>query len=182
MWHYFTYMLNLNKNKKSADLLEQKWNTIKEAPGNENAKLLKASVRSLKVESNNNFATDTPLLFEFCFYNLMNGENNLDITFHLTNENGILVLVDSTAISKTMLFEKGKIYGSCVIPPNLLNEGFYTINRLIFVKDKKQIIYEHQNILMFTITDSFKAEKDGFKRCKEGVVRLKSKWNFYENN
>ena len=171
----------LNRNKKSKNLLEQKWDDINKAPGNEKIKLLEASIRSIETKSGSSFTMDNQLLLNFCFYNLMEGENNLDIAFYLTNENRTLVFVDSTSFSKTMSFKKGKLFGNCIIPSNLLNEGIYTINRLILSKDKKQIIYEHKNVLIFNIVDSFEM-KNGFKRYKEGVIRPKLKWNFYENN
>ena len=170
----------LNKNKVSKNLLEQKWDNIKKAPGNENAKLLKASVCSLDSKSNNNFTTDTSLLFNFCFYNLMKGKNNLDITFHLTNENGILILAESTAFSKEKFFKKGKICGSCIIP-SILNKGTYIVNKLILVKEKNQIIYIHKNVLIFNIINSFQ-KTNNFERQVKGVIRPKLKWNFYENN
>ncbi|MDA8106805.1 MAG: ABC transporter ATP-binding protein [Nitrospiraceae bacterium] len=153
----------------------QEWKDPATAPGNDKAKFIKALVRPLTVVSGT-LQSDMPFEFEFQFINLLSGENNLDVTYHLIDERGILVYVASTGFSKNDKFGPGLLKAKCRVPGNLLNDGSYTVSRLLLVKDRGHVIYEHRNVLTFDIISPGTGQL-GWAGQKEGVIRPKLEWD-----
>jgi lipopolysaccharide transport system ATP-binding protein len=173
-------------NQDGSNQLLVEWTDINNAPGNEKIKILKAEV--MTDDRNNKYVlSNKPFALEFHFLNMMPGENNLDITYHLYNEMGVLVYVGSTGFNTEKYFESGIIKGTCYVPSNLLNEGIYTIKRLLIVKDNGTIIYEHNNILVFEVINPA-TDRLGWYGEKEGVIKPNLDWeyihisNFKEQN
>jgi lipopolysaccharide transport system ATP-binding protein len=158
----------------------QEWKDLAKAPGNDKAILVKAMVKSLD-SSDDNIFMDTPFEFEFIFCNQLSGENNLDVTYHLIDERGILVYVGSTVYSKHELFGPGLIRAKCTVPGNLLNEGVYTVSRLLIVKDKGTVVYECKDVLTFGISNSGTGQL-GWVGQKEGVIKPKLEWQIIAEN
>lgn len=155
--------------------LSVQWD-LDNAPGNDKAKLLNASVQLANPEHDSSvFTVDDDLLLEFEFYTLMDGENNLDVSFHLQDERGILVFTASSSRSWTKSFGNGFIKATCRIPGQLLNQGTYTISRLLLVKDKGRIVYSHPDVLTFEVIMPDEGRM-GWMGRKEGVVRPKLDW------
>lgn len=150
------------------------WKDLAQAPGNDRARLVKAEVRAF----NKNpavFYSDAPFEFEFIFFNNLSGSNNLDVTYHLVNERGILVYVGSTAYSRKEYFPRGLIKAICHVPAHLLNEGTYTINRFLLVKDRGHIVYEHRDLLTFDVVNRGSGDF-GWVGQKEGVIKPNLEW------
>jgi lipopolysaccharide transport system ATP-binding protein len=152
----------------------QEWKNRETAPGNDKAKLIKTMVKPVHGDSAT-LQMDMPFELEFVFYNLLPGENNLDVTYHLIDERGILVYVGSTAFSKNENFKPGFIRATCLVPANLLNEGTYTVSRLLLVKDRGSVVYEHKNVLSFDITNPGTGQL-GWVGQKEGVIKPALHW------
>lgn len=151
---------------------------LSDAPGNERAKLLKASVRSVdETVSATVFTTDDDLLFEFEFVNLLQGEHSLSITMHLQDERGILVFVSGTASTFDLRVRQGRIRGTCIVPRHLLNQGTYTVSRVQLVKDRAIILYMHPDVLTFDVIVGNEGRL-GWMGRKEGVIRPRLEWTF----
>ncbi len=151
------------------------WN-FNEAPGNELAKLLAASINA-KHKYKDFFETTDELILNFIFFNLLNKEVKLDITFHLADEMGNLVFVGSSGFNNTdsKTYKKGEVTASCTIPNNLLQEGTYTISRLLLVQDRGTINFEIKDIIQFEILNK-QEEGFGWIGTKEGIIKPKLEW------
>lgn len=162
----------------SQSLTKKEWE-IKNAPGNDNVKLLKAEVRPF-YETNKQMLVREPLVLEFTFLNLLKGSNVLDVTFHLFDEGGTLVFVGSSAYdSEEKKFESGLIITTCIIPGDLMHQGNYSVGRLCFVKDRGYVLYEHRDVLSFDIVHSG-YEKFGWMGEKEGTVHPRLDWRMVQ--
>jgi lipopolysaccharide transport system ATP-binding protein len=64
---------------------------------------------------------------------------------------------------------------SCLIPKNLMHEGNYTINRLLFIENKGAILYEYGPTVSFEILR--KTNYYGWQGSKEGIVRPNLNWD-----
>ncbi len=152
---------------------------IDEAPGENGIKVLKASV---VVDDELGMITlNTPFHLEFEILNLINSDKTvLDITYHLVDEIGVLVYVGSTGFTGVNYFPQNNVIRAvCSIPSQLLNEGLYTISRLLIVKDRGTAIFEMANILTFEIINPGD-ENLGWMGKKEGVIKPMFKWDISE--
>ncbi len=122
------------------------------------------------------FLTSDPLQISVEFENLLEGQTTLDITIHLQDERNNLVFVTSTINKEFDDLLPGRYISTCNIPGNLLNQGTYTVTRMLFVKDRGRVIFEHNNTLTFDVI--FPQSKTfGWMGKKEGVVRPELEWS-----
>jgi lipopolysaccharide transport system ATP-binding protein len=150
----------------------------KDAPSTHLAKFLRAKV-SHPDPTKDVFEIGDPLIFEFSFLNLKQGNTVLDVTFHLTDEMGHVVFVGSTSQFYTELvsFGKGAVNVTCQIPKNILHEGHYNIFRLLLVQDRGVVNLEVRDVIQFEVIAEQK-EQFGWAGSKEGVVRPRLEWAF----
>jgi lipopolysaccharide transport system ATP-binding protein len=150
----------------------------KDAPSTYLAKFLRAKV-SHPDPTKDVFEIGDPLIFEFSFLNLKQGNTVLDVTFHLTDEMGHVVFVGSTSHFYTELvsFGKGAVNVTCQIPKNILHEGHYNIFRLLLVQDRGVVNLEVRDVIQFEVIAEQK-EQFGWAGSKEGVVRPRLEWAF----
>lgn len=146
------------------------------APGNRHVKLLGARVNNEGQNENNNILyTNEDINLELVFQNLKDGETVLDLTIHLQDERNNVVFVTSTARLNSNCLQPGVYCASCTIPKNLLNQGTYTISRLLFVKDRGQILFEHNNTLTFDVVFPPTSQL-GWMGRKQGIVNPLLEW------
>lgn len=151
---------------------------MEQAPGNEHVVLLKASIMAAN-HQNELITVVDPIKFEFEFYYFSNELMHIDITYHLLDERGVLVYVGSTFFTYQQTFTKGKIFATCIFPPNILNEGNYTISRLLVVQNAGTIMCEFKDVLSFDIIPEQKVDGIGRFTAKEGVIKLNNvNWTF----
>jgi lipopolysaccharide transport system ATP-binding protein len=148
------------------------------APGNDFFRLLQITVD--KVKKNNKdpddfFRISDDIHLRFQFISNLPTETITDITYHLFDENGILVYVGTTFYSSQIITE-GKNELVNIIPGNILNEGTYNIGLFLFVRDKGNPLYYQKNLVTFEIIPD-KSDFIGWQAHKEGVLRLKTEWN-----
>ena len=112
----------------------------------------------------------------FVFQKSDYSEFDCDVTFHLTDIFGNLVFVGSTGKSGSSFFMNNETLNiNCQIPKNLMNEGFYTINRLLFVKNKGTVLFELKDCFSFNILP--KKRSFGYINEKEeGIVDPLLNW------
>lgn len=169
-----SYLGNLNKDKTS-----QTW-TLDSSPSSECIKITKAEV--LPVLNVPVIRAGDPFEFRFEFYNLIENEYDINITFHLTDEYENLVFIGSTALTgKKFNVSKGYISANCRIPANLLNHGKFTISKLFVLKGFENVIYDHSDLLVFEITGD--VEYSPGKSGKiDGLLKPKLEWELTAGN
>ncbi|MDQ3396062.1 MAG: polysaccharide ABC transporter ATP-binding protein, partial [Bacteroidota bacterium] len=116
-------VINRYLSKVAKNQLEQSWESIDVAPGNEFIKV--KSVRLIPM--NNNPATidvRTPLKVKFLFWNLI-PDSKIHLTLQLYALTGECVF---TIATPAVILGKGLAEGECFIPGNLLNNGKYDIS------------------------------------------------------
>ena len=100
------------------------------------------------------------------------------LTFLLTDEFGNLVFVGSSYKSDiTLNITKGNLKLHCQIPKELMNEGYYSISRLLFVKDRGTVLLDVKDCFSFRIHP--KVREIGWMGEKEqGIIDPKLEWEF----
>jgi lipopolysaccharide transport system ATP-binding protein len=161
------------------DRTHQEWD-IEEAPGSKDAKLIKAEVRQIEpnvpvIRPGDSFE------FEFVFYLMLEEETDINVTFHLNDEYENLVFIGSTALTN-IPYRAGKGYLKtiCRVPPDLLNGGTYTVTKLFVLKGYSEMIYEHNEVLNFEITNNY-AHSHGKVGKIDGILKPKLKWEVVSN-
>jgi len=151
-----------------------------DAPGNENITLRKAWIKNLNPEGDENlFSVNDDLQVGVEFENKIPGETVLDITLHLRDERNVLVFVTGTAGKTMNKLTPGRYQAVCQIPKHLLNQGTFTFNRLLFVKDFGHVVFEYPDLLTFDIVKPGSGNL-GWMGAKEGIVRPILPWSMQE--
>ncbi|MDZ4712989.1 MAG: ABC transporter ATP-binding protein [bacterium] len=164
-------MINVDKTSQSWD--------FDDAPSSDSIKLLKAEVRPLT--NLPVIRAGDPFIFKFVFYSLLEYEFNVHITFHLTDEYENLVFIGSTALTNlSFMTHKGQFSANCKIPPDLLNEGKFTISRIYILKDSTEVLYEYSDLLTFEITSEVNYDHGKNGRI-DGLLKPKLEWEVSVN-
>ncbi len=151
------------------------WST-EEAPGNESVRLLKTWVKNLTQPGEDHlFTINDDLEIGVEFENRIPGESVLDITIHLQDERNILVFVTGSGRYSSQKLGPARYRATCRVPGALLNQGTFTINRLLFVKDHGHVVYEYPDALTFDVIMPAEG-RFGWMGEKEGVVRPQLDW------
>lgn len=151
------------------------------APGNDQAKLLRAEVVSMS--DGDSIMSQDPIKLIFSYYKTDPSEAHVSVTFHLIDEMGNLVFVGTSLAEKDG--EKlgvGYFNAECIIPADLMLQGTYTIGRLFLVRNGGTHIYEHKDSISFEVVHKPKFAF-GWMGKKEGVVGPNLKWDVtYKEN
>lgn len=166
------YLKQFTETKRKVD-----W-SLQDAPGNDQAKLLRAEVSSLnKGKDVDFFEEGDPVELKFVFWNNKEGLTTLDVTFHLLDELGHTVFVGTTSHGEkeSKQYGKGEMKATCIIPANLLHEGTYNIYRLLLVQNGGTVCLELRDVVQFELMAK-QEERWGWMGGKEGVVKPKLEW------
>jgi lipopolysaccharide transport system ATP-binding protein len=150
-----------------------------EAPASDEIRLLGARVRP--VEGDRIFMGE-PFDLEFEFEKLTPGDCLLDVTFHLTDEMGVLVFVGSTihdCVDTTM--GRGLIRAVARVPGKIMNEGVYAVSRFLVVRGKASLMFDRRDLLGFEIVNPGENRWGWMGAKKEGVVRPSLSWSIEGN-
>jgi lipopolysaccharide transport system ATP-binding protein len=161
-------VVNKYLNNEVNSQLSSQWNDINTAPGNEFVKLNKIEILSNNNE--NDFFVNHEIVIQFKFWYLLNS-GLVNVSLHLYSASGDLVFAAASngyELSTTIASFKA------IIPPNLLNDGMYTISMMV-VKDSKEL-YTFHECLTFEIKDLPRAS--GWYGKWPGLVRPTLKWEF----
>jgi lipopolysaccharide transport system ATP-binding protein len=142
-----------------------------DAPEMNSIRLLKAGIYPT-IEKDGPLSISDSLRMEFLFDFLSHNQAQLDITYHLVDERGFLIYVGSTVWAHEKMFNKGEIYATCYFPAHILNEGYYTISRLLVVQNKGSVLAEFKDILSFDLLPECNTSFLGWVGKKEGVLKL----------
>jgi lipopolysaccharide transport system ATP-binding protein len=140
----------VNKYLSSVQLLklEQSWDNLSSAPGNDFIRFKKVELVPGRVNPGDPLDIRTPLTLKFQFWN-MTDNVTLSTGFHLFSYSGECIF-DIPSSPKT--FDKGLIEGECTIPGNFLNDGSYFIS-LIIVKDTSVQLFYFEECISFDLED-----------------------------
>jgi lipopolysaccharide transport system ATP-binding protein len=155
---------------------EQTWDNPNTAPGNDKVRLRRVCVRPAEGPTSGSINIRTPYVIEFDYWNLI-PEARLDLSFHLYNEQGIMVFNHNTYLEPTWHARsrpKGLFRSTCFIPGDLMNDGEYKVS-LVVTSDQALAIYKHADLLAFTVLDATEMRNAWHGRWP-GAVRPNLKW------
>ena len=125
------------------------WSDPSVAPGNEVLRIKRVAVTPRDCgEVTAAIEMDTPIQLAVDYWVLVGGRN-LHLTFHLLNDQGIVVL---TSGFRSANHDSGEYAASCGIPGNLLNSGGYSF-KLLVVENGNNVIHTIDNIVHFEVVD-----------------------------
>jgi lipopolysaccharide transport system ATP-binding protein len=159
--------------RTETDLL---WDCPSDAPGNDAVRIRRARVRPLDPAADGNLTIRTPLVLEFEFWNRVPG-TCLHLSLHLVNEAGITVFTSAPVgepVWHGRPFPAGLFRSLCRVPGDLLNDGMYRV-LLRVVKDQGVVLYRHDDILVFQLTDSLESRGEWHGKWT-GAVRPRLAW------
>jgi len=154
---------------------EGEWADMSTAPGNDQVRLRKVSIKTVDDPLQTSMTIQMPLVLEFEYWNLVQG-SALNLTLAIYSDQGVCVF--NTASNHEPVwhgkpFPKGLFRSSCYIPKDLLNDGFHTVT-LLMVKNSAEVIYMKENALTFELIDNTPREWHG---KWPGAVRPNLKWS-----
>ena len=155
---------------------EQVWDDPNTAPGNDKVRLHRVCVRPAEGPASGSINIRTPYVIEFDYWNLV-PEARLDLSFHLYNEQGIMVFNHNTYLESSWHGRprpKGLFRSACFIPGDLMNDGEYKVN-LVVSSDQALAIYKHADLLAFTVLDAPEMRNAWYGRWP-GAVRPNLQW------
>ncbi|HUJ10928.1 MAG TPA: ABC transporter ATP-binding protein [Verrucomicrobiae bacterium] len=157
-------------------ITEQVWDDIHSAPGNEKIKLHRVCIRPAEGPASGSINIRTPYVIEFDYWNRI-PEARLDLSFHLYNEQGIMVFNHNTYLEPTWHGRgrpKGLFRSTCFVPGDLMNDGEYKVS-LVVTSDQATAIYKHPDLLAFTVLDATEMRNAWHGRWP-GAVRPNLQW------
>ncbi len=164
-------------------ITEQRWDDPQAAPGNETVRLHRVCVRPAEGPAEGSIDIRTPYVIEFDYWNMV-PETRLDLSFHLYNEQGIMVFNHNTYLEPVWHGRsraKGLYRSTCFVPGDLMNDGEYRVS-LVVTSDQARAIYKHSDLLSFTVLDAPEMRNAWYGRWP-GSVRPNLRWQteFLEN-
>lgn len=150
---------------------EQVWDEATAAPGNELVRIRSVRVRSAHA-SEGRMLTMQHAIHVDTEYWVMPRRSVHHLVYHLTNDQGVVVLTTSGAIAN--MWEPGLYQASFTIPANLLNSGTYFL-KLIVVENGNHPTYMHDGLVSFVVVDAA-ARKHGNHGREPGVIQVHLPW------
>lgn len=130
------------------NLLEQNFNNVNIAPGNDLVKLKHAKLTPLLFECQQIVDVRNSFTIDLEFWNLLDNQN-LNISLHLFASTGECIFNVGTFPE---LLNKGLVKASLTIPGYFLNDGNYVISFMV-VKDKSIVLFNFEEVFNFEIAD-----------------------------
>jgi len=157
--------------------LVQAWPDPQDAPGNEKVRIHGARVVDLDGAPIAMIDTRTPFSIEFSYWNLKEGAH-LNLAVSLYNQEEVCVFTTTTVNEPRWhgkAFPAGLYRSVCHVPGNLLNDGSYRAVLLV-VRDLANILYCHQDIVVFEVQDSAEGRGKWYGKWS-GAVRPELNWS-----
>ena len=149
---------------------EHAWRDADTAPGNEVVRIAGVSVAPETCGSGSLITMETPFSIVTEYWVRRTGAN-VALTFHMLNEQGIIVL---TTGSDSMVHENGRYCGVCRLPGGLLNSGSYSL-KLLTVEDGSRVTYRIEELASFQVIDD-RERNGGWMGREPGVVQPILTW------
>jgi lipopolysaccharide transport system ATP-binding protein len=160
----------------SAALLEEVWDDVATAPGNDVVRLHSVRVHPQDSNSNEPLNMKTPFLIEVEYWNLL-PDAHLHLTLHLYTEQDVVAFTTGNGADLAEGARRapaGLVRCVCYVPADLLNAGRHRFVLLV-VKDSSSLCYRYESGISFEIVDL--QERDGTWYGREpGAVRPLLRW------
>jgi lipopolysaccharide transport system ATP-binding protein len=154
---------------------ETSWQEPLTAPGNEDVRLLRASVRPVDSTPVDVITVRTPLELQFEYRHLRAG-GHFVLSIALYNEQGICVFTSGSALDPERYEQglpKGDYRSSCRVPGDLLNDGMYWVS--VYISKNGRTIVQHDEVLTFDVRDAVEM-RGGWHDKWVGAVRPMLEW------
>ena len=159
----------------TASQLEEVWDDVETAPGNEIARLHRVRVR-WEDSSSDALTKKTPFAIEIEYWNLLPGAR-LHLALHLYTEQDIIAFTTGNGydVAGSDAYTAAGLFRCvCEVPADLLNTGRHRF--VIFVvRDGTSVIYRHESNVSFEILDLQAREVSSYGR-EPGVVQPILRW------
>ena len=160
-----------------AHQLEEVWDDLATAPGNEIVRLHRVRIRPEDNSSSDDVLTrKTPFVIEIEYWNLLPGAQ-LHIALHLYTEQDIIAFTTGNGYEiagKDGYTATGLFRAKCYMPGELLNTGLHRFV-IFMVRDSNSVIYRHESAVAFEILDLHSREVSSYGR-EPGVVQPALQW------
>ena len=160
----------------TARQLEEVWDDVETAPGNDVVRLHRVRVRPEAETGSDALTTKTPFLIEIEYWNLVPGAR-LQLALHLYTEQDIIAFTTGNgyAVAGTDAYTDGGLYRcACHVPAELMNTGRHRF--VIFVvRDGTSVVYRHESNVSFEILDLQSRGVSEYGR-EPGVVLPALRW------
>jgi lipopolysaccharide transport system ATP-binding protein len=160
----------------NARQLEEVWDDVATAPGNDIVRLHRVRVRPESEYSGEALTIKTPFVIEIEYWNLV-PDAHLHIALHLYTQQDIIAFTTGNGaqvVGGDAYTAAGLFRSTCYIPGELLNTGRHRF-KVLLVQDRERIIYQHRSAVLFEILDPDAAEGGVYAR-EPGVVQPVLKW------
>jgi len=147
--------------------------TETEMPGNDNIKIREASVYAAGKSTGEPILTSDDLVFEIEFYNKIEGNSIIDVTWDLLNVQGIHV-AHLGKVCKPGGLLRGWHKTTAVLPKNVLNTERYVFS-VQFGRNQRELLYRMEEILTFDIDDGIPTRGNNFDKFP-GVIHPVCQW------
>lgn len=154
--------------------LEEAWEDVESAPGNEIFRLRR--VRVQPQNDSDSLTIKTPFLIEIEYWNLLPGAR-LHIALHLYTEQDIIAFTTGNGfeVANDDAYTKAGLFRcTCYVPGDLLNTGRHRFV-VLAVRDSNSVIFRHESSVSFEILDLQAREVSSYGR-EPGVVQPMLKW------
>jgi len=162
--------------KAVPQLGERVWEDDETAPGNDEIKLRRVAVMYEQSPESCLITTLTPFVMEFEYRNLK-PSTRLNLSLVVFNEQGTIIFVTAPEREPAWHgrpFPTGLFKSVCYVPGDLLNTGLHRVTLLV-VKNQREVIYTHEDILTFEVVDEPENRKD-WRGEWLGAVRPYLEW------
>ena len=161
-------------------LTSQSWPDAADAPGNGSVRLHRVAVSpetdGVGDDGERTLTTRTPFRLEFEYWHLRDGAT-VNLSLHVYNEQGVMVFNALPVAEREWQgkpFPAGLFRDVCHVPGDLLNDGTYRVELLV-VNNDAEIVYRHDDVLVFEVHDSAELRGGWYGRW-QGAVRPVLAW------
>jgi lipopolysaccharide transport system ATP-binding protein len=163
-------------NTSLAARIEQAWDDIDAAPGNEQVRIRRACVYPAAGLATDSITVKTPLIMEFEYWNLVPGAY-LNLSVVISTKEGHPIFNTGSGrepVWHNKPFPRGSFRSRFHIPGDLLNDGTHRVH-LYVVKDESLVVYDIDDILVFEVEESSE-QRSGWYGKWIGAVRTNLEW------
>jgi lipopolysaccharide transport system ATP-binding protein len=155
---------------------EQVWEDIMTAPGNDQIRIRRASVRSAGNEASDSMTVSTPITIEFEYRNLV-PDAYIHLSVVVKTQEGYTIFNTGSGKEPRWSgkpYPVGSFRSRFYIPADLLNDGTHRVD-LYVVRNKSEVIFNFADLLVFDVHDV--TESSGVWYGKWiGAVRPRLQW------
>ncbi len=155
---------------------DQLWDDIDKAPGNDQIRIRRASVRAVGDAPSGTIDVSTPIMLEFEYSNLV-PDAYLDLSVVIKTQEGYAIFNSGSGGEPRWSgkpYPSGSFRSRFYIPAALLNDGTHRVD-LYVVRNQSEVIYKVEDILVFEVQDT--SERRGVWYGKWiGAVRPNLRW------